>query len=86
MGEKGKTIEMGEKEGVESISGGKVVPVALMKIARERRRKGENQRWASWSTEETPWRWQARADALAGQLRMAWQNVSGSSPQGWQSG
>ena len=56
-GEDGKTIETGDKEGAESMSGGKTVPVALMKAASERRREDEDHRGASWSTEETPWRW-----------------------------
>ena len=76
---------MGE-EGEESMSGGKVVPVAFMKAASERRREDEDYRGASWSTEETPGRWRARAGALAGQRRMAWLSVSGSSPQRGQSG
>ena len=80
MGEDGKTIETGEARGKESMSGGKAVPVAFMKAASERRREVEDQRGASWSTEETPWRWQAHAEALAGQRRMAWLNVWGSSP------
>ena len=84
-GQDGKTIEMGEERGDESMSGGKAVPVALMKAASERRREDEDQRGASWSTEETPWRWRARAEALAGEQRMAWLNVSGSSPQRGQS-
>ena len=67
------------------MSGGKAVPVALMKAANEMRREDEDQRGASWSTEETPWRWRARAEALAGQRRTAWLNVSGSSPQRGQS-
>ena len=33
MGEDGKTIEMWEEGGEESMSGGKAVPVALMKAA-----------------------------------------------------
>ena len=65
--------------------GGKAVPVALMKAASEMRREDEEQRGASWSTEETPWRRRARAEALAGQRRIAWLNVSGSSPQAGQS-
>ena len=68
------------------MSGGKAVPVAFMKAASERRREDEDQRGASWSTEETPWRWRARAEALAGQRRMAWLNVRGASPQRGQSG
>ena len=52
-GEDGRTIEMGG-EGEESMSGGKVVPVAFMKAASERRREDEDHRGASWSTEETP--------------------------------
>ena len=55
-GEDGKTIETGEEGGEKSRSGGKAVPVALMKAAGERRREDEDQRGASWSTEETPWR------------------------------
>ena len=66
-GEDGKTIEMGEEGGEEgSMSGGKAVPVALMEAANERRREEEDQRGASGATEETPWRWRARAEALAG--------------------
>ena len=63
-----------------------MVPVAFMKAASERRREDEDHREASWSTEETPWRWPARAEALAGQPSIAWLNVSGSSPQRGQSG
>ena len=84
-GEDGKTVETGEAGGSENISGGKAVPVALMKAASERRREDEDQRGASGPTEETPWRWRARAEALAGQRRIAWLNVSGSSPQRGQS-
>ena len=85
-GEDGKTIATGEEGGEEgSISGGKAVPVALMKAANERRREDEDQRGASGPTEETPWRWRARAEALVGQRRIAWLNVSGSSPQRGQS-
>ena len=83
--EDGKTIETGEEGGDESMSGAKVVPVALMKAASERRREDEDQRGASWSTEETPWRWRARAEGLAGERRIAWLNVSGSSPHRGQS-
>ena len=43
-GEDGKTIETGEEGGDESMSGGKAVPVALMKAAIERRRVDEDQR------------------------------------------
>ena len=84
-GEEERTIETGE-EGEESISGGKAVPLAFMKAASERRRADEDQRGAPWSTEETPWRWRARCEALAGQRRMAWLKVSGSSRQRGQSG
>ena len=81
-GEDGKTIETGEEGGEEGcMSGEKTVLVALMKAAIERRREDEDQRGASGPTEETPWRWRARAAALAGQQRIAWLNVSGSSPQ-----
>ena len=80
-GEDGRTIETGEEGGEESMSGGKTVPVALIQAASERRMEDENQRGASWSSEETPWRWRARAEALAGQRRMAGLKVSGSSPQ-----
>ena len=68
------------------MSGGKAVPVAFMKAVSARRRVDEDQRGVSWSTEETPWRWRAHAEALAEQRRMAWLNVSGSSPQKGQSG
>ena len=68
------------------MSGGKVVPVAFMKAARDSRREDEDQRGASWSTEETPWRWRARAEEPVGQGRMSWLNVWGSSPQRGQSG
>ena len=84
-GEDGKTIETGEEGGEESMSGGKAVLVALMKAASERRREDKHQRRGSWSTKETPGRWRARAGALAGQRRIAWLNVSGSSPQRGQS-
>ena len=40
-GEDGKTIETGEEGGDESMSGGKAVPVALMKAASETRREDE---------------------------------------------
>ena len=53
-GEDGNNIETEEEGGEESISGGKAVPVPLIKAASERRRKDEDQRGASWSTEETP--------------------------------
>ena len=86
-GEDGKTIETGEDGGEEgSMSGEKAVPVALMKAASERRREDEDQRGASWSTEEMPWRWRAGAEALAGEWRMAWLNVWGLSSQRGQSG
>ena len=84
-GEDGKTIETGEEGGDESIYGGKAVPVALMKAASERTRGDEVPRGASWSTNETPWRWPAGAEALAGQRRIAWLNISGSSLQRGQS-
>ena len=85
-GEDRRTIETEQEGGEEgSISGGKAVLVALMKAANERRREDEDQRGASGPTEETPWRWRARAEALAGQRRIAWLNVSGSSPRRGQS-
>ena len=84
--EDGITIKTGEEGGEESMSGWKAVLGAFMKAASERRREDEDQRGASWSTEETPWRWRARAEALAGQRRMAWLNVAGWSPQRGQSG
>ena len=84
-GEDGRTVETGEEGGDESMSGGKAVPMALMKAASERRREDDDQSGASWSTEETPWWWRARAEALAGQRRIAWLNVSGSSSQRGQS-
>ena len=84
-GEDGKTIETGEAGEAGGMSGGKAVPVALMKAASERRREDEDQRGASWSTEETPWRWRTRGEALEGQRRIAWLNLSGSSPQRGQS-
>ena len=50
-GEDGKTIEAGEEGGEEgSMSGGKAVPVALMKAANQRRREDEDQRGASGPT------------------------------------
>ena len=70
-GEDRRTIEAGEQAWEEGISGGKAVPVALMKAASPRSREDEVQRRASWSTEETPWRWRARAEALTGQWKMA---------------
>ena len=51
-----------------------------MKAASPRSREDEDQRGASWSTERTPWKWRAHAEALVGQGRMAGLNVSGSSP------
>ena len=77
-GEKGKTIKAGEGGRETSTSGEKAVAVALMKAASERR-EDEDQRGASWSTEEMSERWRARAKALAEERKMAWQNVSGSS-------
>ena len=74
-GEDGKTIETGEEGGEKSMSGEKAVAVALMKAANERRRGDEDQRGASGPTEETACRWRARAEALAGQRRIAWLNV-----------
>ena len=47
IGEDRKTIEMEEEGGDENISGGKAVPVALMKAGSERRRQDEDQRGAS---------------------------------------
>ena len=70
-GEDGRTIETGEQGWEEGISGGKAVPVAQMKAASPRSREDEYQTGASWPTEETPWRWRARGEALAGQRRMA---------------
>ena len=85
-GEDRKTIETGEEGGEDgSMSEGKAVPVALMKAASERRREDEKQRGASWPTEKTPWRRRAGAEALVGHRRIAWLNVSGSSPQRGQS-
>ena len=82
----GKNIEKGEEGGEEgNMSGGKAVPVALMKAANERRREDEDQRGTSGSTEETPWRCRAHPEALAGQRRIVWLNVSGSSPERGQS-
>ena len=53
--EDGKTIETGEERGEEgSMSGGKAVPVALMKAANQRRREDEDQRGASGPTVEMP--------------------------------
>ena len=76
-----KSIEIDEQGWEYCMSGGKAVPVALMKASSPRSRKDEDQRAASWSTEETPWRWRARPEALAGQQRMVRLNVLGSSPQ-----
>ena len=39
--------------------------VALMKATSHRSREDEAERGASWSTEETPWRWRACAETLA---------------------
>ena len=83
-GGEGNTMEAGEP-GVEgTMSGGKFTPVDLMKAAREMRREREDQRGALGATDETPWRWRARAGALAGQRRPAWLKVSSSSPQAGQ--
>ena len=79
-----RTIEVGE-EGEDSMSGGKAVPVAFMQAASERTMENEDHRGASWSTQETPCRWRARAEALTGQRRMAWLKVSGLWPQKRQS-
>ena len=84
--EDGKTIETGEEGGEVSMSGGKAVPMAFMKAASKRRREDEDERGASWSTQETPGRWRARAEALTGQRRKAWLNVSGLCRQRGQSG
>ena len=59
-GKEWRTIETEEK-GAESMSGGMMVPVAIIKATSERKREDEHNREASWSTEETPWRWLARA-------------------------
>ena len=87
-GEDGRTIEAGEEGREGSISGGKAVPVAFMKATNKRRREDEDQRGASWSTEKMPWRWRTRAEILAGQRRIAWLNVLGSSShrgESWES-
>ena len=63
------------------MSGGKTVPVALMKAASPRSKEDEDRRGASWFTENMPGMWRARGKALAWQWRMAWLNVSGTSPQ-----
>ena len=65
----GSTIETGEGGGRETMFGGKAEPVAFIKAASERRREDNELRGASWSTEETRWRWRALAEALAGQQR-----------------
>ena len=83
-GEEGKTMETGEPGMEGAMSGGKLTPEDLMKATRETRREGEDQRGASGATDETPWRWRARASALAGQRRTAWLKVSSSSPQAGQ--
>ena len=83
-GEEGKTMETGEPGMEGTMSGGKLTPVDLIKAARETRREGEDQRGASGAMDETPWRWRARAGALAGQRRTAWLKVSSSSPQAGQ--
>ena len=76
-GEDGKTIKTGEEGGEEgSMSGGRAVPVALMKAAHKRRREDENHRGESGPTAKTPWRWRARAEALTGEQRTAWLNIS----------
>ena len=77
---------MGEQGWEEGMSGGKAVTVALMEASSPRSKEGEDQQGASRSTEETPWRWRALAEALAGQQRMTWLNVSGSSPHRGRSG
>ena len=55
-GEDGKTVKMGEHGWEEGMSGGKAVPVVLMKAASPRSREGEDQRRASWSNVEKSWR------------------------------
>ena len=69
-GEDVKTIKRGEQRREEGMSGGKGVPVALRKAASARTSEEEDERGASWSVEESPLRWRARAEALAGQQRI----------------
>ena len=77
-GEDGGTIEAGEGGNDGSMSGGKFVPVALMKAAKARRRGLEDQRGNSGPTSERPWRRRSRLSAVEGQRRMASLNVSSS--------
>ena len=55
-GEDGGTIEAGEGGRDGNMSGGKFVPVAVMKEARARRSDLEDQRGDSGPTSERPWR------------------------------
>ena len=65
-GEENRTNEAGESGSEAAMSGGKLMPDARIKVAREMRREEENKGWASGAMYETPLRWRARADALAG--------------------
>ena len=79
-GENGGTMEAGEGGSDGSMSGGKFVPVAIMKAAKVRRRGLEDHRGDSGPTSERPWRRCSHLSAVEGQRRMAWLNVSSSFP------
>ena len=79
-GEDGGTIEAGEGGREGNMSGGKFVPVAVMKEARARRRVLEDQRGDSGLTSERPWRRRSLMSEVEVQRRMAWLNVSSSLP------
>ena len=76
----GGTMEAGEGGSDRSKSGGKFVPVALMKAAKARRRGLEDQRGDSGPMSERPGRRRFHLLAMEGQRRMAWLNVSSSFP------
>ena len=71
-----ETMEIGEGGSDGNKSGGRFVPVALMKAAKVRRRGLEHQRRDTRPTAERAWRRHSRLSAVEGQRRMAWLNVS----------
>ena len=74
-GEDGGTIEAGEGGNDGNMSGGKFVPVDLMKAARARRVLKDH-RGDSGPTSVRLWRRRLRLSAVEGQQRTAWLNVS----------
>ena len=59
--------EEGSSKWVDGLCGGNPVAVAEMNLVRSRRRMVEDHTGASGLMSEIPWRWDARAEALAGQ-------------------